>query len=108
MTGDNNYNLTERLFKFSASSPAITAQFTSNSNFTNLEYSLEMEGTKVGEIAPSVSVLAQHSDLFRDKAEFWEWTEFDERSSVHFCGNWEFATADTSFSFGGDGIGVDS
>lgn len=109
MTGDNNYNLTERLFKFSASSPAITAQFTSNSNFTNLEYSLEMEGTKVGEIAPSVSVLAQHSDLFSViKQNSGSGQNSTNGAAFTFVCNWEFATADTSFSFGGDGIGVDS
>ena len=64
MTGDNNYNLTERLFKFSAATPAITSLFTSNTNFTNLKYSLEMEGTKVGESASKLTVIASHSDLF--------------------------------------------
>ena len=36
MTGNNNYNLTEQLFKFSDSSPALSASFNSDTNFTNL------------------------------------------------------------------------
>ena len=64
MTGDNNWNLTERLFSFTAASPAITPTFTSNGNFTNLQYTIEMDGTRVGESVTEVTIPASHSDLF--------------------------------------------
>ena len=67
MTGNNNYNLTERLFKFQEITPApsaLASSFDSDTNFTNLQYELEMDGTKVGELIPKVTIKAAHSDLF--------------------------------------------
>lgn len=64
MTGDNNWNLTERLFSFTAASPAITSTFNSNNNFTNMQYTIEMDGTRVGESCYQVEIPASHSDLF--------------------------------------------
>ena len=72
MTGNNNYNYTEKLILFEELPPApdpeawvaLSSSYDSNTNFTNIEYKLEMDGTKVGEIIPKVTILATHSDLF--------------------------------------------
>ena len=36
MTGNNNYNLTERLFLFAKSEYSLTYDFDSNDNFSNI------------------------------------------------------------------------
>ena len=68
-----------------------------------------MDGTKVGEIIPKVTIPASHSDLFGViKYNSGTSKNVTNGAGFTFLCSWNFMTTDTYFKFPGDGINVAS